>query len=456
MEDTNFILQSLGMSHFVLQEEMISKVLIDAASKILKQPGYANDQKLIAMAAKLIPHLCEPHFSEVWLALLQRLSNMPENDELNYVYDEINKRQAELFPESSLPVELLSCLWLTHLTSLESCVLMVVRKISEKFCFPNVMQRLLEKSCLVQVASKEPLIYQTVFHMLHSLLIQSNYPQNLLEFMALFCHTSRSSGNNEDTESQLTILRPQNFVSVKSLFTCFNKNSSPKTIGKVVAKIHEAFILCRNEHAKSNESLESQNMVCEELWSLTMEFRDCVLAAINCLFHCDLQDLQPCLWILLMHRRITETMSQYTITEKKLTEYIHLLRTIHNAPQSLHDMKTFSRFWNNLLLFDIAERSSFQQLIVQILVGFFFQSSSGFRLGQEFIAQQPNAQVECITIQVIQYCQQTSVDVSLWSRDRKSLFKTFLMDSISWSYTNPGYTYIQEQLVSLLSSVDTT
>uniref|UniRef100_A0A2C9LAE0 Uncharacterized protein n=1 Tax=Biomphalaria glabrata TaxID=6526 RepID=A0A2C9LAE0_BIOGL len=197
-------------------------------------------------------------------------------------------------------------------------------------------------------------------------------------------------------------------------------------------------------------------MVCEEFWSLTVEFRDCVLAAINCLFHCDLQDLQPCLWILLMHRRITETMSQYTITEKKLTEYIHLLRTIHNAPQSLHDMKTFSRFWNNLLLFDIAERSSFQQLIVQILVGFFFQSSSGFRLGQEFIAQQPNAQVECITIQVIQYCQQTSVDVSLWSRDRKSLFKTFLMDSISWSYTNPGYTYIQEQLVSLLSSVDTT
>ncbi|KAH9495164.1 hypothetical protein Btru_018540 [Bulinus truncatus] len=425
--ENDFILSNLCLPHSVLQEGMIKQILSDVAVKIQLSAPCSEEDKFIQLAINLVPYICDPEFSSLWLSLLPTLSTISDKEALNFVYNQINLKQAELFPCSSLPSQFLHCLWLSHLPSLEFSVLMTLQKISEAPCFPNYMLEMLAKSYLSEVASKEPLIFQTIFNMLNSLLEQSDYSATLVEFLALFCQATQRTVLNVP----LITMKPKSMKSLQSMLNFSPDDLSPTLIGKTLSKLYDTFVMCRDKHSGN------LNIFNEDFWSLTVEYRHWILAALNSILHCDLKDIQVCLWLLLAHNRINQTMSEYTAVERQQLLHVHHIRSILHSSLTPDDIHGLKKYFNQLLVNKSSLKPEIvEQLILQILVVFIFHSKSGFRFGQEFITSQSNAQAEAAIKHLIYYHQLMPDLHTRWDSEKRTLFQKFIEYTILWSDSN--------------------
>uniref|UniRef100_A0A0B7B9E7 Uncharacterized protein n=1 Tax=Arion vulgaris TaxID=1028688 RepID=A0A0B7B9E7_9EUPU len=154
MSEPDYLLQSFGICAYSLKNGLSTQMIKDAALKInkLSQSG-GSKTWLIDISNQLLPVIEDDKFSPIWLVLLEGLSGLCHQEEVQNVYSQINKKHAKVFVNGSLPKEILHKLWLSHLPCLEFAVVSVVEHVCANQDLPdvNIIHDTLIKSCVVRV-----------------------------------------------------------------------------------------------------------------------------------------------------------------------------------------------------------------------------------------------------------------------------------------------------------------
>ncbi|CAL1546338.1 unnamed protein product [Lymnaea stagnalis] len=442
-------LRRLCFSQASLREGIKRQIIAEVASDLSNLSTPSGKKDLVKLANNLVPFLNDPTFSSIWVALFDRLSSFAIDEEITSVFNSANQKQAELFEEKNnktIPVSVLHRLWLAHLPCLEFTILTIIKHIStSKYCFPARIRDVLNKSFIAEVSSREPLIYQTVYRMISSISLQSDYPDILVDLLAMFCRASRQRAVGTPYQDQVHILRrPGKSAVFKSLLSTTPQSSSQPSVchclyelQKEWTKLMEHPEVLDDRHVQNtpphNATVSEKCDFHDDLIDLTIEYREWVSAALDNVLICEQKYIKSCLWLILLHNKVKFNAPPYIEMEQTLLKYVYNLRSliqVHCISMEQQKVIIAPVKTNQLSGCSHNVHDEFLGVVtVQIFVMFLFHSTSGFSAGWQICLSV--RQLEMVTKYLIYHYQNLEVNPNLWKDTKRKAFRVFLNDLIS-------------------------
>ncbi|BFZ16825.1 hypothetical protein BsWGS_19864 [Bradybaena similaris] len=386
----DLLLLSFGISAHILHDGITAEIIKQIAVKIKELSQLGDVPSLIVVTNKLLAEIEDAKYSPIWVVLLDGLSHFSHQENVQAIYHQLVERQTKTFSSGSLPVDILYKLWLSHLPSLEAAVMALVEHICSDEHLPHtaMIQESLVKSFLVEIASSELVIYQTVYRMLMSLIISSDFAVVLIEITANFCWMVRHRKTKLSFQKQLwnTQSLQRSTRRIESLFksSCDPQTIPSTSVAKTLCEIHR---LWTNDGQKATELPESSKSLIvasedamdqkfEELWCLTVEYRNWITAALNVVLSCDEHPLEDALTSFVKelrgHLHISFQHSEQTSWVKELAGTCLTLES--KIPQMVEEKEKQQRVI-----------VSSRYVVNQILMAFFFQADNAFTAGDDLL-----------------------------------------------------------------------